>query len=152
MTITVQMLIDSLRSRTCPACGVRKASRQTVCRGCWRRLPGHIAKTLYAPLGQGYEQAVHTAITWLGATEFRMEEPEPLEVSDLQARAMVLAAIPAGPRVSIAKLFELRLPKTQLLQILHQLADSQEIVSDPESDGACTIPAFRRSDAWEEVV
>jgi len=153
INITVQMLITSLRSRTCPACGGSKKSRRTLCLDCWKKLANSDHHDLCRQLGFGYAEAVQAAMEALGATEFKLETPaiELLEVSDLQGRQMVLAAIPAGPRISIHQLFDLHLPKPQLLQILRQLVDSQELISDPENDDGCTIPAFRRSNAWEEV-
>lgn len=75
MTITKRQLIDSLYSRTCPACGSRKGEHRTLCYGCFSQLPGALKGRLYARVGQGYEEAVKDAMTALGAPKFR--EPVP---------------------------------------------------------------------------
>jgi len=57
-----RVLIASLRSTVCPACGGEKASRQSFCRNCYFVLPRHRRTSLYKRVGQGYESAFHAAL------------------------------------------------------------------------------------------
>lgn len=74
--ITDWMLIQSLTSTVCPACGGAKVSRQTLCRRDYFRLPHAMRKATYDRLGEGYKEAVIGALNFLGATEFH--EPDDL--------------------------------------------------------------------------
>lgn len=69
---TTRELIDSLRSKTCPACGGPKGERKTVCRGCFGKLDSSARDALYRPLGDGYAEAVDRAMRLLGADRFLM--------------------------------------------------------------------------------
>ena len=68
--LTARVLVESLRSTTCPACGGVKRTRQTLCSGDYYRLPAPNRKALYFGLGHGYEAAVKDAMDFLGVSRF----------------------------------------------------------------------------------
>lgn len=65
-TIDKQLLVWSLASDLCPACGKHKMPRKSVCGACWYRLPRHTKRRLYLRIGQGYEYAFAMAMKSLG--------------------------------------------------------------------------------------
>lgn len=68
--ITDRLLVSSLRSSVCPACGGRKDRGKTLCLADYRRLPKTMRNALYARVGEGYGAAVAEAMTFLEATSF----------------------------------------------------------------------------------
>ncbi len=64
--IDTRTAIESLRSRLCPACGGSKKPRQTLCYGCYKKLPQGRKDALYDYVGEGYEEAVEAAFKSLG--------------------------------------------------------------------------------------
>jgi hypothetical protein len=64
------VLIASLLSTTCPACGQPKRRRNTLCVSCYRRLPPLMQRNLYHRLGAGYAEAVAAAFARLGVETF----------------------------------------------------------------------------------
>lgn len=71
-------LIESLRSDLCPACGNPKKPAQTLCKGCYFKLPAKLRSGLYDRVGDGYEEAFAAAMTKLGVTAplfYRENEP-----------------------------------------------------------------------------
>jgi len=60
--------IKELRSDGCQ-CGGRKKSGQSLCYGCYKKLPADLAKALWRKLGNGYEQAYDRAVAWLTGEE-----------------------------------------------------------------------------------
>lgn len=73
---TKQELLDSLYSKTCPACGQRKREQQTFCGDCYHELPKRQQLALYRKFGRGYEQAVTDALNELDAEEFCKGVPQ----------------------------------------------------------------------------
>lgn len=69
-----RVLIDSLYSMVCPACGERKGEEKTFCYSCFLKLPGAMKASTYMPVGKGYEQAVLDAMNYLKAEKVYMEE------------------------------------------------------------------------------
>lgn len=59
-------LIVSLRSVRCPMCGNGKKPAQTMCYGCYKKLPRDLQQALYRRVGAGYEQAFADAMEHLG--------------------------------------------------------------------------------------
>jgi hypothetical protein len=70
--VTSLELVRSLRSETCPMCGGRKQSGQTMCQRDYCRLPRGVQSALYRGLGRGYEQAIQSAMGHLSVTNFIM--------------------------------------------------------------------------------
>lgn len=68
--LTPRLVVDSLRSNVCPACGGRKGRAKTMCLTDYRKLPIAMRKALYAHLGEGYEQAVFEALRFLNVETF----------------------------------------------------------------------------------
>jgi DnaJ-class molecular chaperone len=64
--ITTEQMVESLYSRTCPACGGRKGEQKTFCFECYERLRREKQSALYRRVGAGYESAVRDAMTALG--------------------------------------------------------------------------------------
>lgn len=58
-------LAESLRSKTCPACGGEKKAGQTLCRADYNRLTSSQRLALYDELGAGYAEAVDAAMSEL---------------------------------------------------------------------------------------
>ena len=58
-------LIRSLTSELCPACGGKKKARQTLCLKDYRALPKELRNRLWYEVGDGYEEAVQDALTFL---------------------------------------------------------------------------------------
>lgn len=73
--ITKRQMIDSLYSRTCPACGDRKGEQKTFCYSCYGSLPARLKSSLYARVGSGYEPAVIQSMQALKADKFHEELP-----------------------------------------------------------------------------
>jgi predicted RNA-binding Zn-ribbon protein involved in translation (DUF1610 family) len=73
--LTVSLVINSLRSRTCPACGEQKTIRQTLCRQCYFKLNSSMRYALYATVANGYEEALLEALTYLSCEHFFEEKP-----------------------------------------------------------------------------
>lgn len=48
-------------------CGRWKKPGNSLCAGCWHRLPVHMQADLYARLGDGYEEAYDQAVKYLSA-------------------------------------------------------------------------------------
>ena len=67
----------SFRSSCCPACKKTKKPNQSLCRGCWKRLPRETGEALYLRFGEGYEEAWYFALTCLGITVPYMPDPPP---------------------------------------------------------------------------
>ena len=63
--MTPQELVNSLRSERCPACPRKKKVRMSFCGACYFRLPGYIRRNTYSKLGEGYEEAMASAIDFL---------------------------------------------------------------------------------------
>jgi hypothetical protein len=61
MSMDLKTLIDSLRSKICPACGGAKKPRNTFCSNCYLTLPKPMRVHLYDRVGDGYEEAVTAA-------------------------------------------------------------------------------------------
>ncbi len=59
------LLIASLQSELCPACGGKKKSGMTLCYSDYKSLSAIQQKALYKRVGQGYEQAFHEAMITL---------------------------------------------------------------------------------------
>lgn len=72
--LTRELVVTSLYSRTCPACGERKGAEKSLCWGCWCKLPRAFQGPLYQRVGQGYEPALHEALLYLKAEKFHTEE------------------------------------------------------------------------------
>lgn len=70
-------VIDSLHSRTCPACGGFKRPRNSLCYAEYMKLPAPIRRDLYKVFGAGYEEALAAAFKHLGKTDFIMPPPKP---------------------------------------------------------------------------
>ncbi len=60
--------IRSLNSTLCPACGARKQRSRTLCSPCYHGLPQALRRALWDRVGDGYEQAVASALRHLGAS------------------------------------------------------------------------------------
>jgi hypothetical protein len=74
--LTDRNLVASLIGTTCPACGGRKRSRNTLCAGEFYTLPRHVQRALYNPLGHGYREAVLEAMEFLEVGEFKLPATE----------------------------------------------------------------------------
>ena len=68
--LTRELVIDSLYSATCPACGGRKGEEKSLCYRDFCSLPGHIKSALYKRIGDGYEEALYDALQHLKAEKF----------------------------------------------------------------------------------
>ena len=73
--LTDVALVTSLRSTKCPACGRLKKARQTLCFNDYRALPHGLRAALYAPLGEGYREAVLDAFDFLEEETFKVDLP-----------------------------------------------------------------------------
>lgn len=71
---TTQDLVRSLMSDVCPTCGGVKRPRNTLCGGCYRKLPEDLKRNLYRRVGHGYEEAVAASLRALGVMEFTLSE------------------------------------------------------------------------------
>ena len=60
-----KILISSLASELCPACGRVKRQRNTFCFPCYRSLPRPMQTDLHCRVGEGYERAFQAAISYL---------------------------------------------------------------------------------------
>jgi hypothetical protein len=60
----VKFYIQELAGEEC-ACGRSKKSRYSFCFTCYQLLPSDMQKDLWFYIGDGYEEAYDTAITWL---------------------------------------------------------------------------------------
>jgi hypothetical protein len=69
-SLTPQLVVASLRSPLCPSCAGPKKPGQTLCYKEYRRLPHALQNALYDRVGDGYEQALHTALAHLKAQTF----------------------------------------------------------------------------------
>lgn len=56
--------LNELKSEECQ-CGRSKRVRTTFCYMCWSKLPKHIQRALYKPIGRGYEEAREEAAAHL---------------------------------------------------------------------------------------
>lgn len=65
------LLIGSLASNVCPACGRSKGDRKTFCVGCFRKLPSRIQRALYSRVDEGYDIAMIAACEHLGVQDVR---------------------------------------------------------------------------------
>ncbi len=70
MDLNPEKLIQSLGSRTCPACGRSKQPRRTLCAHDYYRLPPDMRAALYNRIGRGYEEAITEALEYLGVEQF----------------------------------------------------------------------------------
>lgn len=61
-------LVEELRGTSC-VCGRAKASGNTFCGACYRRLPQDMRRALYRRLGRGYEEAYAAAVTHFDTLE-----------------------------------------------------------------------------------
>jgi hypothetical protein len=66
--LTARVLVTSLQSRLCPACGKTKNRAMTFCGGDYRKLPAAMKRALYNRVGHGYEEAVKEALAFLEVT------------------------------------------------------------------------------------
>ena len=71
--LTMPLVITSLRSNICPACGGLKNRAQTLCRTDYYRLPAGLRSALYARVGAGYEEALTDALHHLNAETFHTQ-------------------------------------------------------------------------------
>lgn len=71
-----RVLITSLNSQVCPACGLRKSGAVTLCPSDYRSLPTDMQRALYRGVGHGYLEAVLRALTFLDVIDFKMPEEE----------------------------------------------------------------------------
>jgi hypothetical protein len=71
--LTTELLISSLKSRVCPACGGLKDSRKTLCGRDYHLLPPALQGRLYSTVRRGYAQAVIEAFAFLEIGTFRTE-------------------------------------------------------------------------------
>ena len=67
--LTDLVLVSSLRSTCCPACGASKGRAKTLCVRDYRRLPQLMRQSLYARVGHGYREAVIEAMQFLNVAE-----------------------------------------------------------------------------------
>jgi hypothetical protein len=77
LTPDTRELARSLASRVCPACGRGKKPRQTFCIKCYYFLSRDDRASLYARVGEGYENAVTRAMKLLGKTQFILPVQNP---------------------------------------------------------------------------
>jgi hypothetical protein len=68
--LTFDLVVNSLRSTTCPACGQPKKRLQTLCRTDYYTLPVPLRAALYARVGGGYEEALLDAFRVLETDMF----------------------------------------------------------------------------------
>lgn len=61
------VLVRSLRSNLCPACGKWKSAGKSLCFRDYTSLPSVTREFLYREIGRGYEDAMLEALTELGA-------------------------------------------------------------------------------------
>lgn len=73
--LTRRVLVDSLYSRVCPACGDRKGEQKTFCYSCFCSLPSQLKAATYNRVGKGYEKAVLDCMNQLKAEKVHTEEP-----------------------------------------------------------------------------
>lgn len=72
--LSKEVLIDSLYSTTCLACGERKRAEQTFCFRCYGTLPRPMGIALYHRVGKGYEPAVLRALNFLQVEKIHLPE------------------------------------------------------------------------------
>ncbi len=72
-SLTPVRLVRSLRSGTCPACGVEKGAQVSVCPACYARLTPQLRAGLLNPIGHGYERAMLQALRHLGAARLLLD-------------------------------------------------------------------------------
>lgn len=59
---SLEDMVRSLGSNTCPACGVYKQRARTFCGSCYHELPFTLRSSLYCRIGKGYRPAVLMAM------------------------------------------------------------------------------------------
>jgi hypothetical protein len=74
--LTTDILIDSLYSKVCPACGDRKGEQKSFCYSCYGKLPPNFKRAVYARVGHGYEPAMLEAMNFLRAEKVHMPTVE----------------------------------------------------------------------------
>lgn len=79
------MALESLRSTLCPACGLGKAPRRSLCIPCFVALPARIKERLYLKLGKGYEPALRDALNELHCSGIHMEHPQLTRAAEAEA-------------------------------------------------------------------
>lgn len=67
--LTPENLLRSLRSQTCPSCGLIKPPRKSICTACWAQLTPTLRAHLYRLIGQGYDKAMLAALQHLGKSQ-----------------------------------------------------------------------------------
>lgn len=60
------ILVRSLKSNLCPACGRGKSLDRSLCFSCYTSLPSVSRTFLYRMIGRGYEEAMLQALSELG--------------------------------------------------------------------------------------
>lgn len=68
--LTAKLVIASLASKICPACGGAKGAGKTLCFRDFCALPGSIKQGLYRRVGAGYEGWLWHAFNFLNADKF----------------------------------------------------------------------------------
>lgn len=66
---TTRQLIKSLKSELCPVCAGKKKPRHTLCGKCYFKMPAELRNATYAPVGEGYAEAVQDAFIHHDITE-----------------------------------------------------------------------------------
>lgn len=81
-------VLRSLRRHVCPACGGPKLSAQTLCRKDYHRLPQALQFALYRRVGEGYREAVVTALIALKVERPHLEGHAPILPSPIGQHAI----------------------------------------------------------------
>jgi hypothetical protein len=74
--LPTQILVDSLYSKVCPACGDRKGAEKSLCYSCYGALPPNFKRALYNRVGHGYAEAMLEALNFLEAEKVHMPTVE----------------------------------------------------------------------------
>jgi len=80
-------ILRSLDSVVCPACGLVKKRRHTLCKDCFALLPRRTQCQLYEPMGPVYFDAVSEAMLNLGKAQFWITTPVPGCLHAVSARS-----------------------------------------------------------------
>lgn len=76
MNLDWRILVASLRSALCPACGGDKAPRNSFCWPCYRQLSRPLKSALYSRIGEGYEEAFRAALRTLNVDDPQFPESD----------------------------------------------------------------------------